>query len=118
MIDSILQIFDERYLFALMKMEKWFVISALFLLMDFVTLVINGAFHRAFKDFKETPKASDFIQEDANELKAPVLAFVVQETITEIKSIAVTIYLFYSSRSLRSSKQKLDIHYICHRCIV
>uniref|UniRef100_A0A8W8JCJ1 Uncharacterized protein n=1 Tax=Magallana gigas TaxID=29159 RepID=A0A8W8JCJ1_MAGGI len=90
-------------------MEKWFVISALVLLMDFTTLVINGAFHRAFKDFKETPKASDFIQEDANELKAPVLAFVVQETITEIKSIAVTIYLFYNSRSLRSILISLKI---------
>lgn len=72
-------------------------IRALFLLMDFTTLVINGAFHKAFKDFKETPKASEFTKDDANELKAPVLAFVVLKTITEIKSITVTIYLFITA---------------------
>lgn len=84
-------------MFALMKMEKWFLISALFLLMDFITIVIDGTFHKAFKDFKATPKTSNFTQEDANELKAPVLAFVVLETITVIMSIAVTIYLFITA---------------------
>lgn len=88
-----------------MKMEKWFLISALFLLMDFITLVIDGTFHKAFKDFKATPKTSNFTQEDANELKAPVLAFVVLETITEIMSIAVTIYLFITAdRYLQDKK--------------
>lgn len=65
--------------------------------MDFITLVIDGTYHKAFKDFEETPKSSDFTQEDANELKAPVLAFVVLETITEMMSIAVNIYLFKTS---------------------
>lgn len=89
-----LRLSDERYLFALMKMEKWILISAIFLLLDLITLIIDGIFYKEFKDFRETPKVSNFTQKDANELKAPVLAFVVLETITEVMSFAFTIYLF------------------------
>lgn len=88
-----------------MKMEKWFLISALFLMMDFTTLVIDGNYYKAFKDFKATPNASTFTQKDANELKAPVLAFVVLETITEFMNIAVILYLLITAeRYVREKK--------------
>lgn len=44
-----------------MKMEKWFLISVLFLLMDFIIFVIDGIFYKVFKDFKVILKVSDFI---------------------------------------------------------
>lgn len=56
-------------------MEKWLWITALFLLMDLITLVIDYNFYRAFKEFEATAKGLS--QDDANDLKAPVLAFVI-----------------------------------------
>lgn len=53
----------------------------------------QGIFYQALKDFKATPQ-TDFTLKDANELKAPVLAFVVLQTITEFMSIVVTGYHF------------------------
>lgn len=88
----LLRIFGEK-LSSVKKMEKWLLICALFLLIDFITLVIEGIFYQALKDFKATPQ-SDFTFKDANELKAPVLAFVVLQTITEFMSVVVTGYLF------------------------
>lgn len=58
--------------------------------MDLITLVIDGTFHKAFKDYKETPNGLS--QEEANELKAPVLAFVVLGSIIEAMNIAITVY--------------------------
>lgn len=54
---------------------------------------------------KRQKQVSDFTQEDANELKAPVLAFVVLGTITEIMSIAVTIYLFITANRYVQEKK-------------
>lgn len=57
--------------------------------MDLITLVIDYNFHRAFKDFKATPKGLS--QDDANELKAPVLAFVILESIFVAMKFAITV---------------------------
>lgn len=54
---------------------------------------------------KRQKQVSDFTQEDANELKEPVLTFVVLETITEIMSVAVTIYLFISANRYVQEKK-------------
>lgn len=118
MIDSILQIFYERYLFALMKMEKWFLISALFLLMDFTTLVINGAFNKAFKDFKETPKSKWFHLRGCKWTESTSFGSCCSGDHYRNNEHCSINIPFHNSRSLRSSKQKLAIHYICHRCIV
>lgn len=90
-------------------MEKWFWITALFLLMDLITLAIDCIFHRAFKDFKATPNGLS--QKDAKDLKAPVLAFVVLETIFVVMKIAITVYFLLKGPD-RYVKEKKDWPFI------
>lgn len=80
-------------------------------MMDFTTLVIDGNYYKAFKDFKATPNASTFTQKDANELKAPVLALsgfgdhYRIYAITEFMNIAVILYLLITGeRYVREKK--------------
>uniref|UniRef100_A0A8W8JF56 Uncharacterized protein n=2 Tax=Magallana gigas TaxID=29159 RepID=A0A8W8JF56_MAGGI len=103
------KIFNERYLLVIKKMEKWFWITALFLLMDLITLAIDCIFHRAFKDFKATPNGLS--QKDAKDLKAPVLAFVVLETIFVVMKIAITVYFLLKGPD-RYVKEKKDWPFI------
>lgn len=85
-------------------MEKWLWITALFLLMDLITLVIDYNFYRAFKEFKATPKGLS--QDDANDLKAPVLAFVIVGSIFVAMKFAITV--IYCRKGQDRYKEKQD----------
>lgn len=85
-------------------MEKWLWITALFLLMDLITLVIDYNFYRAFKEFEATAKGLS--QDDANDLKAPVLAFVIVGSIFVAMKFAITV--IYCRKGQGRYKEKQD----------
>ena len=59
--------------------------NAIFLILDVIPLFIDGYFHKALKESSTSILSKD----EADELKAPVLAFVVLATIANLMNIVV-----------------------------
>ena len=68
--------------------------NAIFLILDVIPLFIDGFFHKALKE-SSTPILS---KDEADELKAPVLAFVVLATIANLMNIFVILCFTFNER--------------------
>lgn len=68
--------------------EKWFLVNFTVLGLDIISILIDGLFYKALR---EAPQEV-ILRDDANELKTPVLVFVIFVCIIQLINIVYTIY--------------------------
>lgn len=88
--------------------NKWFLVAATFFGLDIISILIDGLF---FKALSEAPQ-DVLLRDDANELKPPVLVFVIFVCIIQLINIWLTLHkhLFNGdSQCLNFEKEDLPI---------
>lgn len=84
-----LRVIDELYSKAsTMIGDKWFIVNFTVLGLDIISILIDGLFYKALR---EAPQEV-LLRDDANELKTPVLVFIIFVCIIQLINIVYTIY--------------------------
>lgn len=85
-----------------MARHVW-IVTILFIILDFLSLILDGLFYKALKD----SQIGTLKEDEANELKAPVLAFVVMGSILTFMNIALVLFIRWGGKVPRHQEKMM-----------